>query len=72
MWTEFSMIPHESIGNKEPETLIIEDVGMFHKNESGVFERNEIGESGNISHQTYHEEIDENGDVDKFIKTKIY
>ena len=72
METFFSMIPNEKIGNNEPETLIVEGVGMFYKNESGVFERNEVSESGNISHQTFHVEIDENGDIDKFIKTRIY
>lgn len=55
-----------------PETLIVAGVGMFYKNESGIFERNEIDESGNIFHQTFHTEIDENGDIDKFIKTRIY
>lgn len=71
METFFSMIPNEKIGNNKPETLIVEGVGMFHKNESRVFEKNVVSESGIILHQTFHVEYGENDDVDKFIKTKL-
>jgi len=53
-------------------TLIIPEIGLFHKNDNGIFERNEVDEIGNIHHQTIHSEIDTiTNEMTTYIRTEI-